>query len=128
MTRSHFIEILMILNKSVVDVGVRLTEYSVSAESVTLRFYCTTAYIPIAVFICGSKYIMPFAGLPLTYDPSFLALLNPSVWLLLQLFSLSHQLVLLFTSHLVRDILNSCFLSMHAQYSSSITLFFLFFF
>ena len=40
MTRSHFIEILMILTKYVFDVSVRLTEYSVTAESVTLRFYC----------------------------------------------------------------------------------------
>ena len=40
MTRSHFIEILMILTKYVFDVGVRLTEYSVIVESVTLRFYC----------------------------------------------------------------------------------------
>ena len=37
MTRSHFIEMLMILTKYVVfDVNVRLTEYSV-----TLRFYCS---------------------------------------------------------------------------------------
>ena len=40
MTRSHFIEILMILTKYVFDVSVRLTEYSVTVESVTLRFYC----------------------------------------------------------------------------------------
>ena len=36
MTRSHFIEILMILTKYVFDISVRLTEYSV-----TLRFYCS---------------------------------------------------------------------------------------
>ena len=40
MTRSHFIEILMILAKYVFDLGVRLTEFSVTVESVTLRFYC----------------------------------------------------------------------------------------
>ena len=41
MTRSHFIEILMILTKYVFDYGVRLTEFSVTVESVTLRFYCS---------------------------------------------------------------------------------------
>ena len=41
MTRSHFIEILMILTNYVFDVIVRLTEYSVTVESVTLRFYYT---------------------------------------------------------------------------------------
>ena len=41
MTRSHFIEILMILTKYVSDVGVWLTEYSVTVGSVTLRFYCS---------------------------------------------------------------------------------------
>ena len=41
MTRSHFIEILMILTKYVFDLGVRLTEFSVTVESVTLRFYCS---------------------------------------------------------------------------------------
>ena len=40
MTRSHFIEILMILTKYVFDLGVRLTEFSVTVESITLRFYC----------------------------------------------------------------------------------------
>ena len=40
MTRSHFIEMLMILTKYVFDLGVRLTEFSVTVESVTLRFYC----------------------------------------------------------------------------------------
>ena len=40
MTRSHFIEILMILTKYVFDLCVRLTEFSVTMESVTLRFYC----------------------------------------------------------------------------------------
>ena len=39
MTRSHFIEILMILTKYVFDLSVRLTEFSVTVESVTLRFY-----------------------------------------------------------------------------------------
>ena len=38
MTRSHFIEILMILTKYVFDASVRLTEYSVTVESITLRF------------------------------------------------------------------------------------------
>ena len=41
MTRSHFIEILMILTKYVFDLGGRLTEFSVTVESVTLRFYCS---------------------------------------------------------------------------------------
>ena len=40
MTRSHFIEILMILTKYLFDLGVRLTEFSVAVESVTLRLYC----------------------------------------------------------------------------------------
>ena len=40
MTHSHFIELLMILTKYVFDLGVRLTEFSVTVESVTLRFYC----------------------------------------------------------------------------------------
>ena len=40
MTRSHFIDILMILTKYVFDVSVRLTEFSVAVGSVTLRFYC----------------------------------------------------------------------------------------
>ena len=39
MTRSHFIEILMILTKYLFDLGFR-TEFSVTVESVTLRFYC----------------------------------------------------------------------------------------
>ena len=39
MTRSHFIEILMILTKYLFDLNVRLTEFSVTVESVTLRFY-----------------------------------------------------------------------------------------
>ena len=42
MTRSHFIEILMIPTKYVFDLGVQLTEFSVTVESVTLRFYCTS--------------------------------------------------------------------------------------
>ena len=41
MTRSHFVEILMILTKYVFDLGVRLTEFSITVESVTLRFYCS---------------------------------------------------------------------------------------
>ena len=40
MTRSHFTEILMILANYVFDISVRLTEYSVTVESVTLSFYC----------------------------------------------------------------------------------------
>ena len=44
MTRSHFIEILMILTKYVFDLGVRLTEFSVTVESVTLRFYCIQVF------------------------------------------------------------------------------------
>ena len=46
MTRSHFIEVLMILTKYVFGVSVCLTEYSVTVgsvtlRSVTLRFCCT---------------------------------------------------------------------------------------
>ena len=40
MTRSHFIEILQVLTKYIFDLDVRLTEFSVTVESVTLRFYC----------------------------------------------------------------------------------------
>ena len=40
MTRFHFIEILMILTKYLFDLGVQLTEFSVTVESITLRFYC----------------------------------------------------------------------------------------
>ena len=40
MTHSHFIENFMMLTKYVLDVSVWLTEYSVTVESVTLRFYC----------------------------------------------------------------------------------------
>ena len=40
MTRSLFIEILMILTKYVFYISVWLTEYSVTVGSVTLRFYC----------------------------------------------------------------------------------------
>ena len=40
MTRSNFIEILMILTKYLFHLGVRLTDFSVTVESVTLRFYC----------------------------------------------------------------------------------------
>ena len=41
MTRSRFIVILMIYQiQYVFDLGVRLTEFSVTVESVTLRFYC----------------------------------------------------------------------------------------
>ena len=42
MTHSHFIESLMILPKYVFDLGVRLTEFSVTVESVTLRLYCNS--------------------------------------------------------------------------------------
>ena len=38
MTRSHFIEILQVLTKYLFDLGVWLTEFSVTVESVTLRF------------------------------------------------------------------------------------------
>ena len=44
MTRSHFIEMFMVLTKYLFDLGVQLTEFSVTVESVTLRFYCTTVY------------------------------------------------------------------------------------
>ena len=45
MTRSHFIEILKILTKYLYYLGVRLTEFSVTVESVTLRFYCTCNHL-----------------------------------------------------------------------------------
>ena len=45
MTRSHFIEILTIHTKYLFDLGVRLTEFSVTVESVTLRFYCTKYFL-----------------------------------------------------------------------------------
>ena len=45
MTRSHFIEIFMILTKYVFDVSVRLTENSVTVESIKLRFYCTLLWL-----------------------------------------------------------------------------------
>ena len=41
MTRSHFIEIWTVLTKYLFDLGVRLTEFSVTVESVTLKFYCS---------------------------------------------------------------------------------------
>ena len=41
MTRSHSIENLTILTKYLFNLGVRLTEFSVTVESVTLRFYCS---------------------------------------------------------------------------------------
>ena len=42
MTRSHFIEMLMILTKYMLcKVRVWLTEYSVTVGYVTLRFYCS---------------------------------------------------------------------------------------
>ena len=44
MTLSHFIEILMILTKYVFSVSVRLTENSVTVESITLRLH---AYWPL---------------------------------------------------------------------------------
>ena len=44
-TSSHFIEILTILTKYVFDVSVRLTEFSVTVGSITLRFYCIYIYI-----------------------------------------------------------------------------------
>ena len=55
MTRSHFIEILMILTKYVFNVSVRLIEYSVTAESVTLRFYCRCYFY---FWENGAKYVL----------------------------------------------------------------------
>ena len=49
MTHSHFIEILMILTTYVFDVSVRLTEFSVTVESVTLRFYCIFIFLYFCV-------------------------------------------------------------------------------
>ena len=60
MTRSHFIEILLILTKYVFDLGIRLTVFSVTVESVTLRFYCICSEMRVSVmaavgeFFCGS--------------------------------------------------------------------------
>ena len=58
MTRSYFIEILIILTKYVFDLGVRLTEFSVTVKSVTLRFYCNS---PICtrgiVCVCVRVYV-----------------------------------------------------------------------
>ena len=43
MTRSHFIEILKVKTKYLFHLGVQLTEFSVTVESVTLRFYCSSS-------------------------------------------------------------------------------------
>ena len=56
MTPFPFIEILMILTKYLFNLGVRLTEFSVTVESVTLRFYCSiysfvSDHSPIKVLI-----------------------------------------------------------------------------
>ena len=52
MTRSHFIEILMILTKYLFDLGVRLTEFSVTVESVTLWFYYIAVFVLVKLFFC----------------------------------------------------------------------------
>ena len=57
MTRSHFIDILMILTKYVFDLGVWLTEFSVTVESVTLRFYS------IKISRAKSRLNTPVSGL-----------------------------------------------------------------
>ena len=58
MTRSHFIEILMILTKYVFDLGVWLTEFSVTVESVTLRFYCILEWTgPSHVYVDASMCV-----------------------------------------------------------------------
>ena len=57
MTRSHFIEILMILTTYVFDLGVRLTEFSVTVESVTLRFYCR-CLIQYIFFVCLYCFVL----------------------------------------------------------------------
>ena len=49
MTRSHFIEIVMILTKYVFNVSVWLTEYSVTMESITLRFYYTSGSVCVVL-------------------------------------------------------------------------------
>ena len=54
--RSHFIEILMILTKYVFDVSVRFTEYSVTVESVTLRFYCICNIFSMGLFYTFPHY------------------------------------------------------------------------
>ena len=56
MTRSQFKEILTVLTKYLFDLGVRLTEFSVTVESVTLRFYCTYKWLllPMAHFFLHS--------------------------------------------------------------------------
>ena len=64
MTHSHFIEILLILTTYVFDLGVRLTEFSVTVESVTLRFYCTVFSEPVTylqfIHTCYSGNILKF--------------------------------------------------------------------
>ena len=56
----NFIEIFTVLTKYLFDLGVRLTEFSVTVESVTLRFYCTSKW-----FLC--YYFPYFFQRPLTF-------------------------------------------------------------
>ena len=59
MTRSHFIEILMILTKIVFNLGDWLTKFSVTVESVTLRFYCTFFSPPELFYFQHGNAIVP---------------------------------------------------------------------
>ena len=66
MTRSHFIEILMILTKYVFDLGVWLTEFPVTVESVTLRFYCSIfkeGILQQPTLAPGNSYLVPLGHL-----------------------------------------------------------------
>ena len=65
MTHSHFIETLMILTKCVFDVSVRLTEYSVTVESVTLRFYCINTKIWLSIWR-QYKVSVSYGSIPFT--------------------------------------------------------------
>ena len=53
MTRSNFIEILMILTKYVFDLGVRLTEFSVTVESVGWNMHVTCTLFRIGYVYMG---------------------------------------------------------------------------
>ena len=63
MTRSHFIEILMILTKYVFDLGVWLTEFPATVESVTLRFYCKEGILQQPTLAPGNFYLVPLGHL-----------------------------------------------------------------
>ena len=66
MTRSHFIEILTVLIKYLFDLGVRLTEFSVTVESVTLRFYCSRSGQVNPFY--PTYFVIPFSVLQASSD------------------------------------------------------------